>query len=153
VVKLWGIVASLVFCFGKGATEPALDPTPVCEVVTNRKDFEGKTVAVMGRYSFRRTGRWLDQESCEGKPERGALTLIEDTKNAPKVPEPIEIDQTSFYRKLAVMKQHTALGKFRFGSPDYDRWAVMYGRIENRKEGELQLVYRGDGAMFFFVER
>ena len=35
--------------------------------------------------------------------------------------------------KLAEIERHTALAKFRFGSPGYDRWAVVYGRIETRK--------------------
>ena len=45
-------------------------------------------------------------------------------------------------------------GKFRFGTPDYDRWAVIYGRVEQRKGDDTKkapanLVIRGSGVIVF----
>jgi len=151
-MKLRDSIAILVTCFGPGlAVDPVLDPVPVCDVVTKWKDFDQQTVAVFGRYSFRQTGRWLDEESCGGKAERGVLWLAADPKGAPRPPDAIQINEGSLYRKFDVMKQKTVLGSFRFGSTDYDRWAVVYGRVEMRKDSKNYLVYRGDGAIFFFA--
>src|SRR5271157_1303751 len=106
----------------------------VCEVLRDLPSQEGKSVAVFGRYSFRATGRWVAEQSCS--PAIGAppqLWLVEDLKDAPHPPADFEIDGAALRRKFADMVKHTALGKFRFGTPDYDRWAVVYGRVEQRK--------------------
>jgi len=55
------------------------------------------------------------------------------TRTAAQAPGDFELDAVALSRKLALMQQHTSLGKFRFGTPDYDRWAVVYGRVETRK--------------------
>jgi hypothetical protein len=154
-MMLWG----RTFCLLAGllAAEPALDPVPVCQAVANWKEYDGKEVALLGRYSFRETGRqkgrWLDQEACDGKQERGAVKLALEANTAPKPPDQVAIDPHSLETKLALIKQRTTLGKFRFGSPDYDRWAVVIGRLEKPDGGDLQLVYRGDGAVFFLAEK
>jgi hypothetical protein len=157
-MMLWGRTFCLFACLlGLTAAEPALDPMPVCQVAANWKDYDGKAVALLGRYSFRETGpnkgRWLDQEACNGSPARGIIRLTLDTKTAPKPPDQIAIDEPALETKLALIRQRTTLGKFRFGSVDYDRWAVIIGRLENPGGDDLQLVYRGDGAVFFLVDK
>jgi hypothetical protein len=64
------------------------------------------------------------------------------------------LDAVSVSRKLKVVQEQTSLRTFRFGTPDYDRWAVVYGRIEvdKNKPGEAHLVYRGDGVILFLHE-
>ena len=48
---------------------------------------EGKDVAVLGRYSFRRDGRWIGEESCEpAGTVPPMLWLTEDSTTAPKPP-------------------------------------------------------------------
>ena len=124
---------------------------PVCQATANRKDLGEKPVALLGRYSFReagaRKGRWLGQEGCS------VVRLVVDARNAPKPSEPVAFNQPALEEKLAQIRRHTTLAKFRFGSADYDRWAVVIGRLESSGQQELQLVYRGDGAVFFLAEK
>jgi hypothetical protein len=66
------------------------------------------------------------------------------------------LDGVTLQRKLALIQQHTSLGKFRFGTPDYDRWAVVYGRVEARKaeaarQAPANLVFRGSGVVVFLA--
>jgi hypothetical protein len=125
----------------------------VCEVLRDLPSHEGKTFAVFGRYSFRTTGRYIAEQSCtpaiDAPPE---LWLVEDPKEAPHPPADFEIDGVAVRRKFTDMSKHTTLGKFRFGTPDYDRWAVIYGRVEPRKGDEAKkapanLVIRGSGVI------
>jgi hypothetical protein len=155
---LWGRTICLFTCFlGLTAAEPALDPVPVCEATSNWKTYDSKSVALLGRYSFRETGprkgRWLQQEGCQGKGVPGMILLSLDTETAPKPPDQVAIDEPALEKKLSEMRQHTSLGKFRFGSADYDRWAVVIGRMERRGEEDFRLTYRGDGAVFFLADR
>jgi hypothetical protein len=63
------------------------------------------------------------------------------------------MDATAVHHKIVEIARHTSLGKFRFGTPDYDRWAVIYGRVEPRKtedkKGAANLVIRGNGVIVF----
>jgi hypothetical protein len=139
------------------AAEPALDPVPVCEAISNWKDDNSKVIALLGRYSFRETGphkgRWLDQEGCPEKGDRGMILLTLDAQTAPKPPDQVAIDELALEKKMTEIRRHTSLGKFRFGSADYDRWAVVIGSMERRGEEDFQLTYRGDGAVFFLADR
>lgn len=141
---------------GGAATFSADQPLPplgVCEVLRDLPANEGKTVAVVGRYSYRETGRWVDEQSCTP-----ALTvplqlwIVEDPKTGPKPPENFELDGVVLKQKLTELQKRTPLGKFRFGSSEYDRWAVIYGRVEARKGDDAKkaaanLVIRGDGVI------
>ena len=67
-------------------------------------------------------------------------------------PRDYEIDAAVLKRKRIEMERHTSLGKFRFGTQDYDRWAIVYGRIELRKGDDAKiaaanLVFRGSGVV------
>jgi len=113
-------------------------------------------VAVLGRYSFRQDGLRLDEQACDGISGPAVLWLNEDTKNAPKPPANFAFDGAALNQKLSNLQKHTSLTKFRFGSPDYDRWAVVYGKIERRvgeaaKKAAANLVYRGDGVVVFLT--
>ena len=138
--------------------EPALVPVTVCEILQDLPMYEGKPVALVGRYSFRQDGRWLGQEACEDNSGAPAtIWLTEDVRDAPKPPADFELDGIMLARKLADIRKHTALGKFRFGTPDYDRWAVVYGRIETSKgdiakKAHAELVFRGDGVIIFLAQ-
>jgi len=150
-------VAALV-CALATAAEP-LVPLTVCEVLRDLTVVDGKTVVVLGRYSFRQNGRWVGEQTCEAAAATGAapqLWLAEDAKGGPKPPEDFELDAAVLHRKLAEIQRHTALGKFKFGNPDYDRWAFVYGRIEARKGDALKqaaanIVVRGSGAVVFMT--
>jgi len=137
--------------------DPPVAPLGVCEVLRDIPAVEGKDVAVLGRYSFRAGGRWMSEQACEAPaaapPE---LWLVEDSKDAPKLPEHFEIDGALLHKKMVEMERHTSLGKFRFGTPDYDRWALVYGRVEARKGDEAKkapanLLFRGSGVVVFLA--
>jgi hypothetical protein len=133
--------------------------------------WRGKTVAVVARYSFRENGRFLSEEGCENRPASGsfvwpaAMLVRLDASSGPKLPEGFDIDATATTRQLRLLRKATPLGKFRFGSLEYDRWAVAYGRVEEAPEfaappgtvkpgrqgpepAPLHLVIRGDSLIF-----
>ncbi|MEO8593285.1 MAG: hypothetical protein ABI759_08185 [Candidatus Solibacter sp.] len=155
------------------AADPTIPPLTVCEVLADLPAYEGKDVAVLGRFSFRRDGRWIGEQSCEapratddartnGAAANGAakalplLWLTEDGFNGPRPPDHFEFDVAVLNKKFAAMVKKTTLGKFRFGTPDYDRWAVVFGRVTARKGEAAQkaagdLVFRGDGVIVFLT--
>jgi hypothetical protein len=152
---------SQVFCaiaLGCAAAKPAdapLEPISVCEVLRDLAAHEGKNVAVLGRYSYRTTGRWIGEQACapvvEGPTQ---LWLMDDPKDGPHPPADFEIDGAAVRRIFPDMLKRTALGKFRFGTPDYDKWAVIYGRVEQRKGDDARkapanLVIRGSGVIVY----
>jgi len=147
------------------AADGPIEPLTVCEVLKDLPAHDGKILAVLGRFSFRRDGRTLNQEACdekgspEDRPPAPALRLIDDSKAGPKPPDIYSLDGAAVSRKLKVMQEHTTLGKFRFGTSDYDRWAVVFGRIERTSSpvtpanpAPARLVYRGDGVVLFLHE-
>jgi hypothetical protein len=152
VIGIWATLAT--------AADTALEPLTVCEVLKDLSTHDGKAVAVLGRFSFRREGRTLNEESCGTNPEPGgpappnAIRLTDDPKTGPKPPEVYALDGPAVNRKLKTIQEHTKLHSFRFGTADYDRWAVVYGRIEadKGKPAGARLVYRGDGVILFLHE-
>jgi hypothetical protein len=133
--------------------EAPLVPYTVCEVLRDLPAYEGKSVAALGRYSFRGDGRWIGEQACEGTTPP-LLWLTEDTQSGPKAPGDFVLDAVALSQKLTDIRKHTSLGKFRFGSTDYDRWAVVYGRVQMRtgdaaKKAAADLVFRGDGVIIF----
>jgi len=132
------------------AADPPLAPLTVCEVLRDLPAQQGKDVAVLGRYSFRTSGRWVGEQACQPSLDAPpTLTLVEES-DAPKLPESYDLDGAAVHRKLTDVQRRTSLGKFRFGTPDYDRWAVVYGRVEKRT-GAATLVFRGSGVVVFLT--
>jgi hypothetical protein len=136
---------------------PPLVPLSVCEVLHDLPAQQGKSIAVLGRYSFRENGTWIGEQACnpplEGPPQ---LWLVESSKDGPKPPDDFEIDGLALRKKLAEIQRHTSLGKFRFGTTDYDRWAVVYGMVKQRQGEEARkapadLFYRGSGVVIFLT--
>ena len=131
-------------------------PLTVCEVLRDLHGQEGKGIAVLGRYSYREAGRWLSEQTCDPAVDGSIELWLAEEKEAPKPPEGYELDGLALSKKLADLQKRTALGKFRFGTSDYDRWAVVYGRVEARKGDDAKkapanLVYRGSGAVVFLT--
>jgi hypothetical protein len=145
-----------------------VQPVRVCTVLQDPDAYAGKVVAVVGRFSFRRDGRFLSEESCG--TAGNSLPVAFDQKLAPKTPEHLEIEASLVTKLLKQIQQTTALAKFRFGTPDYDRWAVVYGRVEPGKQPRtvvlntesvptpleskhIDLVCAGDSVVMFIVDR
>src|ERR1019366_5591264 len=77
-------LALLVTAFAVAA-DPPIPPVTVCEIVADLPAHEGKDVAVLGRYSFRRDGRWIGEQSCEpASAVPPVLWLTEDAADGPK---------------------------------------------------------------------
>ena len=147
--------ASLLLCsFAAASDPPPLAPLTVCEILADLPAHDGKNYAVLGRYSFRRDGRWIGEDACGNAAVN--LTLSEDA-SAPKPPGEFGLDAAVLNKKFAEMVKHTVLGKFKFGTPDYDRWAVVFGRVEARKQDDrsqkpaADLVFRGSGVVIFLT--
>src|SRR5271169_4214512 len=142
------------------AADPPIPPVTVCEIMADLPAHDGKDVAVLGRYSFRRDGRWIGEESCDpATTVPPMLWLTEDSTDGPKPPANFEFDAALLNKKFAALTRHTALGKFRFGNPEYDRWAVVYGRVVSRvshkadapQKAAAELIFRGNGVVVFLT--
>ena len=151
------LVAILFVAVSAPCADAPIVPQTVCEVLHDLGQHDGNPVAALGRYSYRQDGRWLGEQSCPGdQATPPVLWLTEDTKDGPKPPVNFELDAAALTRKFAELRMHTSLGKFRFGTSDYDRWAVVYGRVEARKgdankKAAADLVFRGDGVIVFLT--
>ncbi len=125
-------------CASMLAAEPPVAPVRVCDVLQDLTSYNQRVVAVIGRYSFRQTKRFLSEDLCEHKPGSATwpnvLRVSFDPKSGPKPLEHMEFDPHAVYQKLRAIQQHTSLARIRFGTPDYDRWAVVWGRVEPVKE-------------------
>jgi len=143
-----------------------LKPVRVCEVLADLSARDGKVVAVLGRFSFRENGRFLSEDGCERTLAAGdsawpnALRVVFDPKSGPALPPRLELDAADVYQPLKLVRQRTALGKFRFGSVDYDRWAVVFGRIEvggavktgPKPAAPAQIVCGGESAVLVIAD-
>ena len=156
--RLLYCLAAALACASAGAEDLPIVPFTVCEILHDLATYEGKPVAAIGRYSYRQDGIWLAEQACEAQSTTPpALWLAEDTADGPRPPDSFQLDGAAVTRKLTEIRKHTTLGKFRFGSSDYDRWAVVFGRVENRKEAAAKkaaadLVFRGDGVVVFLTQ-
>jgi hypothetical protein len=146
-----------MLCALAPAAEPPLVPLTVCEILHSLPALDGKTVVVVGRYSFRQNGRWMGEQSCDAAPAAPPLIwLTEDARDAPKPPGDFELDAAVLRRKFVDIQRRTALAKLKFGNPEYDRWAMVYGRIEARKgeavkQAAANLIFRGSGVLVFLT--
>jgi hypothetical protein len=133
-----------------------LVPVTVCEVLADLGSHTGKDYAVVGRYSFReKGGRTLNEQACTAAAGGPLQLRLVQTDSGPKPPDSFEVDSYELSKKFTDMQTRTALGKFRFGTPDYDRWVVVYGRVEppapTDAAAAANLAYRGDGAIIFLA--
>ncbi len=117
-----------------------MKPLRACEVLQNMEQYANKTVLVLGRFSFRENGRFLGEKACTQELKRGDFTwpsvmrVLFDSDAGPKAPEPLAIDAPAVYQLLSVLKQTTSLTRFRFGTSSYDRWALIYGKLQPTPE-------------------
>ncbi len=157
--RIFGIL--LVACAAARGADANLVPLTVCEVVADLPAQDGKIAAVIGRYSFRAIGRWMAEQACPAAANAPAasaeLWMVEDPKDAPRPPEHLNLDSAALKAKFALVQRRSTLVNFRFGTSDYDRWAVVYGRIERRAPGAAasdpklkpaaNLVFRGSSVI------
>jgi hypothetical protein len=138
-VRLAILFLTLVCPLIEGA-EPALQPVTVCEVLQDLSAYDGKVIAVVGRFSYRQNGRWLGEQKCAHKFVTGdqewpnAFWVTYDPADAPKPPAVLAVNGTLLAQKMLEVKRDTSLTKLPFGGTDYDAWAVVYGRVETRRD-------------------
>jgi hypothetical protein len=151
----------LAALFGSAALSPAdrgIVPLSVCDLVRQLRSYDGQTVAVVGRYSYRAGGRWVAEQSCPESPgTTPALWVMENPGEAPKAPDVFEFVASDLDKKLAEVQAHTTLAKFRFGVSDFDRWALLYGKVvvrngDDAKQYAANLIIRSQ-AMIIFLPR
>jgi hypothetical protein len=75
-----------------------------------------------------------DATKGESHPDPAAIVVVYDSKSAPKPPHDLYFDRSLVDKELELIRRQTSLASFRFGSQDYDRWAVVYGRVEMNKD-------------------
>jgi len=134
-----------------------LVPMSVCEVLRELQQEDGKSIAVLGRYSFRSNGRWIGEQACGASADVPPMLMLVETSTAPAPPGNFELDAAALRKKWTEMQHKTSLGKFRFGTPDYDRWAVIFGEVkartgEDAKRAAANLLFRGDGVVLFLTQ-
>lgn len=138
-----------------------MHPTSVCEVLADLPAYAAKPVAIVGRFSMRQQGRFIAEDDCAysqpkaKQPGPAVIKLQFDRQSAPRLQTGFEVDAVSLREKSALIREHTKLRTFSFGTPDYDRWAVVYGTVELKSpadgtgKAEPILVYAGDGYVIF----
>jgi hypothetical protein len=152
------ICCALLLAAFAAAADPPIAPVTVCEILTDLAAHAGRDYAVLGRYSYRRDGRWIGEDGCGSSKDAPPpmLWLSEDSSGAPRPPGDYELDGGVLNKKFAEIVKHTTLGKFRFGNPEYDRWAVVFGRVvarkgEDVKKAPADLLFRGSGVVVFLT--
>src|SRR5579871_5447473 len=142
LIILPGLLGSAKAQDGSAQQDGSLKPVTVCEVLSDPKHYEGHPVALLGRYSFREQGRWIGEDHCtNGGDEKnnsaasGVVWLAYSPSLAPRLNGDFALDGAVVADKLEAMKKHTSLKQFRFGSSDYDRWAVVYGEFKIEENG------------------
>ena len=123
-----------------------VQPTTVCEVLAHPEEYAGKPIVVVGRFSYRSYGRFLSEKDC-------VLRVVLDGKNGPAPAGSFAVNNAEATRKLAAIRKTTTLATFRFGSSDYDRWAVIYGRVEPGHSTEKPGAREFEGAASQILSR
>ena len=75
-------------CAAAFPADAPLTPLTVCDVVRDLAAQDGKALAVLGRYSFRASGRTLAEQACDPAvaiPPQ--LRLVENRPDAPRPPD------------------------------------------------------------------
>ncbi|HZU26529.1 MAG TPA: hypothetical protein VFA04_13470 [Bryobacteraceae bacterium] len=139
----------------------AAHPVRVCDVLRKPEEYAGKAMLVLGRLSSRESGRFLGEERCSDQGKPVLLELHPDRQAGPLPDGSIDVDRAAVEHDIAEMKKSTALHTFPFGSGEYDRWAIVYGRVEiptantkpasDRYAGKI--VLRSDSLVIFLNDQ
>src|SRR5262245_16822081 len=112
------------------ADEAPLVPVTVCEILANPQQFNGNSVAILGRFGRTNEGWWLSEDDCGSK-------LVQQGYAWPNIvwlhccyepaPDPpsgsLRLDDVAMAAKLKQVRSTTKLRH------QTDQWAVVYGRI------------------------
>ena len=118
----------------------------MCDIINNRSFYNGKVVAVIGRWSPTDEEFWL-VDDCAKEIKTGdyvwdnMVSLEYDPSSPTAFPDKMKLDKIVVKKKIAEMKSRMKPTK------DKIQWAVAYGRVETQEE--LQTAYAGDGKSLF----
>jgi hypothetical protein len=105
----------------------------VCEALKDLPHFAGKSVIVVGRFSFSDEGTWLD-EDCgtkvvnggrEFRPSISTSYAVSDFTAPPQKPSGFKWDERLLQQKLKQVKRTTRLHHS-------DQWLAIFGRLETQ---------------------
>lgn len=130
-------------------TQETLRPVPVCEILADLKSFNGKQVAVIGRWTSTMEGLWLGEDKCNRTLRTNdhlwdsSLWLQHEPSS--ELRREIALDQNVLKEKLSLVRLRTKLRPPVAKSIDQwgDAWAVVYGRIEAHEELKTTLALDG----------
>jgi hypothetical protein len=126
----------------KKTNDPPSDFATVCEVLANRGAYDGKVVALVGRWSSTDEGFWLASD-CESSVKTGdyvwgSIIFLAYDPSSPSIflngPRPDDVEAN---KRIAEMTLRSK------SSTDKHEWAVVYGRIETKEH--LATVVARDG--------
>ena len=126
--------------------EKYLELVTVCDVINNRAFYDGKVVAVIGRWSPTDEGFWL-ADDCSTQIKTGdyvwnnIVSLEYDPSSPTALTNGFKLNKAAVKKKIAEMKSRLKATKEKTG------WAVVYGRVETQEE--LQTAYALDGKSIF----
>lgn len=101
----------------------------VCEVLSDLDRYEGKSIIVVGRFSWTDEGSWLS-EDCKLEIVRGGREFSD-----PQIS--IAWDRRLLEQKVAQLKRTTKLRKYR-PSKYNEKWVAVFGRLESRLPRQMQ---------------
>jgi hypothetical protein len=129
-----------------------LKPVTVCEILMNQEKYNGTNVAAIGRSSQTSEGHWLMEDKCDRNYETNGFVwenIIWVQCCSQPAPDPssgsLLLDEAALIEKLAQLRKSTKLqmisrqsyrvtdGKSAGRVNIKDTWAVVYGRIDARK--------------------
>jgi hypothetical protein len=114
----------------------------VCEILDNRSFYNGKDVAIVGRWSTTDEGFWLT-DKCDNQTKTGdyiwrnILALTYDPSLPSAFANGLKTNKSEIEKKINELKERLKT------SNDKTAWAVVYGRVETAEE--LQIVEMAGG--------
>ncbi len=126
--------------------EKPLEPVTVCDVINDRAFYNGKTVAVIGRWLPTDEGFWL-ADDCVTQIKTGDyvwgndVSLEYDSSAATALTQGFRLNKATVKKKIAEMKSRLK------PSSEKIQWAVVYGRVETQEQ--LKTALAGDGKSIF----
>jgi len=123
--------------------EPPEKLTSVCDILSNRGVYNGRLVALIGRWVSTDEGSWIESD-CEKPIKTGSYTwsdiifLNQDSSSPTIFAKHISFDFATADSKIAELTAHGKLPNEKV------RWAVVYGLLETKEE--LETAFSADGS-------
>lgn len=151
-IAISAFVGWLQIVFGQGITseDGAVPIISVCEALSDRARFNGKSIVVVGRFGYTDEGTWLSEE-CDRKIVTGGYTWANiisttyarsDVFPPPGIPKTFRWDDKLLAGKLREVKKTTKLRILKQYNYS-DKWMAIFGRFETRVPLQVGIDGRG----------